>query len=105
VAICDSYACRLGKGTTAAIEGAQRFASRRRYFLKLDVERFYESIDHGVLESQIRRLIKDPNAHWLLDRIIEHSPPGSIGGKGLAIGNLTSQHLANLYLSPGSRTV
>ena len=100
VAILDSYACRQGKGSHAAVDRAQRFARRRRFFLKLDVRRFYDSVDHEVLRAQVRRLIKDPDLLWLLDRIIAHGPPGALPGKGMAIGNLTSQHLSNLYLSP-----
>jgi hypothetical protein len=100
VAIFDSYACRRGKGAHAAVDRAQLFARRAQYFLKLDIAKFYDSIDHQVLEAQVRRLVKDQDALRLLDTIIEHAPPGAPRGKSLAIGNLTSQHLSNLYLSP-----
>jgi RNA-directed DNA polymerase len=99
VAIHDSYACRRGKGAHAAVARAQGFARRHGWFLKMDVERFYDSVDHAVLRSRVRRLIKDPDVLWLLDTIIAHGPPGAPDGKGLPIGNLTSQHLANLYLA------
>jgi retron-type reverse transcriptase len=100
VAIFDSYACRKGKGSHAAVDRAQSFARRRGLFLKLDIRRFYDSVDHEVLRTQVRRLIKDPDLLWLLDTIIAHGPPDAPPGKSMAIGNLTSQHLSNLYLSP-----
>jgi hypothetical protein len=36
-AIQDSFACRTGKGNSAALERARYFAARHRYFLKLDI--------------------------------------------------------------------
>jgi len=98
VAIFDSYACRCGKGVHAAVARAQQFCQRWRYFLKLDVAKYYPSIDHDVLKVGVRRLVKDRAVLQLLDRIIDHGPPGAPVGKGLPIGNLTSQHFANLYL-------
>lgn len=96
--ICHSYACRKGKGTLAALGHARAIARRYPYFLKIDVRRFYETVDHGVLRALLRRRIKDRRLLALLDVIIDAGAPGSEPGKGLPIGNLTSQHLANLYL-------
>ncbi len=96
--IHDTYACRPGKGAHAAIERAQRFARRYRYFLKCDVRKYFQSIDHAVLKALMARLFKDAPLLDLLERIIAHGPPGAGPGKGLPIGNLTSQHFANLYL-------
>lgn len=97
-AIFDSYACRLGKGTHAAIARARQFARRHPYFLKCDVRKFFASVDHGVLIGLLERLFKERPLLDLLARIINHAPPDSPPGKGLPIGNLTSQHFANLYL-------
>jgi len=97
-AISDSYACRRGKGTHAAIARAQRLARRYPFFLKCDVRRFFASVDHRVLRTLLARLLKERMLLDLLDRIIDHGPPGAVPGKGLPIGNLTSQHFANLYL-------
>jgi len=98
-AISDSYACRPGKGTHAAVRRAQAFAGRFSYFLKLDIRKFFENADHSVLKRGLRRLVKDWRLLQLADRIIDHGAPGSPEGKGLPIGNLTSQHFANHYLS------
>lgn len=99
-AIFDSYACRPGKGSHAAVRRAQHFARRFGRFLKLDIQKFFENLDHEVLKASLRRLVKDARLLRLADRIIDHGAPGSAPGKGLPIGNLTSQHFANHYLSP-----
>lgn len=96
--IFDSYACRPGKGTHAAIARAQHFARRYRYVLKCDVRRYFERVDHTVLKTLLARQFKEASLLTLLNRIIDHAPPGAEPGKGLPIGNLTSQHFANRYL-------
>ena len=98
-AISDSYACRPGKGSHRAVRKAQCFSRRFGRFLKLDIRKFFETLDHKVLKTDLRRLVKDPRLLELADRIIEHGAPGSPPGKGLPIGNLTSQHFANHYLT------
>jgi RNA-directed DNA polymerase len=104
-AIFDSYACRTGKGAHAAVLRAQSFCRRSGYFLKLDVRKFFETADHAVLKALLRRSVKDPDVLWLVDTIIDHGAPGSPPGKGLPIGNLTSQHLANHCLTSVDRFV
>ncbi len=97
--IYDTYACRLGKGSHAAVIRAQSF-SRSTYFLKCDIRKYFQSIDHKILKHMLARLIKDAQVTTLLDRIIDHCLPGREPAVGLPIGNLTSQYFANLYLSP-----
>lgn len=104
-AIPDSYACRPGKGSHAAVKRAQSFTRRFRFFLKLDVRKFFETVDHEVLKASLRRLVKDEKLLALADRIIDYGAPGSPPGKGLPIGNLTSQHFANRYLSALDRFI
>ncbi len=99
-AIFDSYACRPGKGSHRAVRRAQQFSRRFGRFLKLDIRKFFETSDHEVLKAGLRRLVKDDRLLELADRIIAHGAPGSPSGKGLPIGNLTSQHFANYYLTP-----
>jgi hypothetical protein len=96
--IYDSYACRRATGTHAAIDRAQQFVRRWPFFLKCDVRRFFASVDHAVLRGLLACLFKEPELLALLDRIIAHGPPDAQPGLGLPIGNLTSQHFANLYL-------
>ncbi|MBK7963826.1 MAG: RNA-dependent DNA polymerase [Bdellovibrionales bacterium] len=96
--IFDSYACRNGKGAHLAVSRCQEFSRKFKYYLKCDIKKFFESIDHQILKNILQRMIKDSDLFWLLDIIIDHKVPGNADGKGLPIGNLTSQHFANLYL-------
>lgn len=95
--IHHSYACRKGKGTHAAVLYAFHQAKARPWFLKLDVRKYFDSIDHGVLKHQLGRLIKDRTLLNHLSLLIDSYQTSP--GKGLPIGNLTSQFFANLYLS------
>lgn len=93
----DSFASRPGRGTYKALERAQQKAGRYRYFAKLDVVKFFYSISHEVMMAQLCRLFKDPTLLMHFQNIIgsyEASP-----GRGLPIGNLTSQYFANHYLA------
>lgn len=62
--------------------------------MKCDVRKYFYRINHDVLKSQLRRLIKDRDVLWLLDMIVD-----STEGPGIPIGNHTSQWFAILYLS------
>jgi len=95
--IYHSYACRKGKGTHAAVRYAFKQCKSTPYFLKLDIRKYFDSINHEILKTQLRRLIKDKRVIALLDGIIDsyETEPG----KGVPIGNLTSQYFANMYLA------
>jgi len=95
-AIDDTYACRPGKGTHRAMLRAREFAGRFPFCLKMDIAHYFGSIDHGVLMALLERRFKDSDLLALFVTILasfEADP-----GKGLPIGNLTSQHFANFYL-------
>ena len=97
--IHDSYACRTGKGSHAAIRRAQAFSQPYEYVLKFDIKKYVASIDHGVLKKLLRNNLKDNRLLCLLELIIQHPfPDRRAEEKGLPIGNLTRQHFANLYL-------
>jgi hypothetical protein len=94
--IYNSYACRKGKGREAAIRRAEYFAGRHPFFLKMDVRKYFDSIPHEVLLGKLHKRFRDPALVALWERIVnsyETKP-----GRGLPIGALTSQHLANFYL-------
>ena len=97
--IHHSYACRVGKGSRRAIEYAKTNVRRYKYFLKLDVRKFFHSVNHELLAGIIARKIKDKDVLKLIDVILAHQPPATELGTGLPIGNLTSQHFANMYLN------
>jgi retron-type reverse transcriptase len=109
----DSYACRKGKGTHAAVERASFYARRFQYVLKCDVEKYFPSIDHAVLLDLITERIWDDGALWLIRTILEGSNPQPDAlryfpgddlfapferRRGIPIGNQTSQFFANVYL-------
>lgn len=99
--IYDSYACRRGKGTHAAMYRVRDFLRRlkrtcgRAYVLKADISRYFPSVAHEHLKDIIRRTIRCRDTLWLIDIIIDH---GGDNGRGLPIGALTSQLFANVYL-------
>lgn len=95
--IFHTYACRKGKGTHAAARYAFKCAKRTTYFLKLDVRKYFDSIDHTVLKNLLSRIIKDSRCLELLFSVIDSYETNK--SCGLPIGNLTSQFFANLYLS------
>jgi RNA-directed DNA polymerase len=91
----DTFSCIKRRGIHAAARGVQkalRDAPGSQYCLKLDIKKFYPSIDHEVLKGLLRRKFKDLELLWLLDEIIDSAP-------GLPIGNYLSQYLANFYLT------
>ncbi|MEI8096314.1 MAG: reverse transcriptase/maturase family protein [Spirochaetales bacterium] len=92
-----SYACRKGRGTHAAVMQAFHNGKGHNLYLQLDVRKYFDSIDHLVLKTLLRRLVKDHQILLLLDSLIDSY--GTCPGKGLPIGNLTSQFFANYYLS------
>jgi RNA-directed DNA polymerase len=96
--ISDSYACRTGKGSHHAIKRCQQFTKKSKYYLKCDIRKYFDSVDHAVLRKTLQKLIKDDQMMGLIDKVLKHAVPGSEDGKGLPIGNLTSQHFANFYL-------
>jgi len=96
--IHHTYACRVGKGSHAALQQAQWYAQRFPYFLKCDIRKYFQSVDHSTLNLLLARILKDRRVLELLSRIIAHPVAGHLPGKGIPIGNLTSQHFANLYL-------
>lgn len=99
--IYDTYACRIGKGTHAALCRLEDFL-RRYYrecgvdgwFLKGDIRQYFYSIDHSILKENLYPLLAEENVEWLLNQII-----CSASNPGLPLGNQSSQWFANFYLS------
>ncbi len=93
----DTYATRKGKGVYAALLRAGEFTRTNRYYLKLDVRKFFDSVHHDTLMMQLSRLFREQKVLEIFHKITdsyEASP-----GRGLPIGNLTSQYFANHFLS------
>lgn len=103
--ISDSYSCRLGKGTHRAMNRFQQFAyrvshndTRTCWVLKCDIRKFFASIDQSTLLQIIRMYIPDERICRLIRNIVGSFNSGTIG-KGLPLGNLTSQLLVNIYMN------
>jgi RNA-directed DNA polymerase len=101
--IADSYACRPGKGVHRARARAQQYARRFRYCLKLDVRHYFDSVSHELVLVQLSSCFKDQGFLWLMERILRSYECSS--GRGLPIGSLVSQYLANGYLGPLDRFI
>lgn len=102
--IFDSFSCRPGKGTHAAVDRLLHFlrressnSTRTVYVLKCDVQRFFASVDHAVLLRLFERHVPDVRLRALLERIVASF--STEPGKGIPLGNLTSQLFANVYLN------
>lgn len=103
--IYDSYSCRLGKGTHKAGERFKSFAgkisknnTKTCWILKCDIRKFFASIDQEILLKILNESIEDKDITWLLERVIK-SFYSTKEGKGLPLGNLTSQLLVNIYMN------
>ncbi len=91
----DTYSCIKGKGIHAAVnavKAALKNTTDTKYCLKLDIKKFYPSINHDILKQLLRKKFKDADLLWLLNGIIDSA-------SGLPIGNYLSQYLANFYLT------
>ncbi len=98
--IADSFSCRLNKGTLRALNRLQTTYwkasnndTKTVWVLKLDIKKFFASIDHEVLIDMLNEYIPDKDILWLLKQIIISFKPG------LPLGNLTSQLFVNIYMN------
>ncbi|MFZ6015675.1 MAG: reverse transcriptase domain-containing protein [Patescibacteria group bacterium] len=101
--IYDSYSCRLGKGTHAAVKRLRSFLNQASenntktvYALKCDVQKFFASVDHAILTNLLVKRIQDRSTIKLLTTVIDSFY--AVRGRALPLGNLTSQLFANVYL-------
>jgi len=103
--ISDSFSCRNNKGTHKAINRFREFGYKVSknntvtcWVLKCDIKKFFANIDQSVLLDILKYYISEPKVVWLLKEIIISFYSGSLG-KGLPLGNLTSQLFVNIYMN------
>lgn len=113
--IYDSCANRKGKGNLFALKrfdefkrkvsGNGRLASSRfdenfveGYCLKADIKHYFDNVDHKALVDIIRKKVEDKLTIILISKILDNFDC-EIKGKGMPLGNLTSQFFANVYLN------
>ena len=92
----DTYSCIKNRGIHKAAAKVKKALKEdpehTTYCLKMDVVKFYPSIEHDVLKMILRKKIKDQDLLWLLDLIIDSAD-------GVPIGNYLSQYFANIVLA------
>lgn len=112
--IPDSYACRPRRGIHRAATRIQHFLRTpgSQYACKIDVSKYYASVNHQLLYALLQKRILDPQLLHVLQQIIDSFESGATydhlfladsyyhtkGPRGIPIGNLTSQLFANIYL-------
>lgn len=103
--IYDSYSCRLDKGTHKGVKKLVSFVrkvsknyTRDCWALKCDIKKFFANVDQEILIDLLKTKVLDQNIIWLLKQVIE-SFNSKENGKGIPLGNLTSQVFANIYLN------
>ncbi|MBC8371045.1 MAG: RNA-directed DNA polymerase [Planctomycetes bacterium] len=94
--IFDSYACRKGKGLDAALARSIKFSRRGDWYLQLDIKKYFNTINHQVLNNLLRRRFKEAKLLDLFATVLDSYHV--LSGEGVPIGNLTSQFFANHYL-------
>ena len=101
--IYESFSSRVDKGMHKAHKCLKRYAwklsgndTREVWTLKCDIRKFFDSVDHSILLNILSKKL-DENTMWLVRQIISSFSKSS--GKGLPIGNLTSQLFSNIYLN------
>jgi len=96
--IYDTYSAIPNRGIHLGLERLHQAMEDReanKYCLKMDVKKYYPSINHDILKQIYRKIFKDPNLLWLLDEIID----STAGDAGIPIGNYLSQWSGNIYLA------
>ncbi len=102
--ISDSYSCRLNKGAHKAINRFRKMACQASqnntqtcWVLKCDIKKFFASVNHQMLLKILDERVPDKKVLKLLEKIIKSF--NIIPGRGLPLGNLTSQLFANICLN------
>lgn len=102
--IKNSYANRIGKGSHRAVLKLQKENKKYSWFLKMDITKYFQSVDQEILFKQIKRYIKDEKFLYYVKIIIDSYKetqipnPLTLNSTGMPIGNVTSQLFANIYL-------
>ena len=109
--IYDNAACRKDKGTLFAIKRLEKFLrdeyrkeqDNKIYFLKCDIKKYFQSIDHEVLLKLLNKIGFSSDEMWLIEKLVKEQPNNA--NVGLPLGNQSSQWFALLYLNVIDRFV
>ena len=112
--IDSNVAVRVNKGTSYGVKLVKKYIKNLNYnyyCLKIDIKKYFYSINHNILKDLLSKKIKDKLFLNILykiidssdeDYILEYAKKHNIGlkkGYSLPIGNLTSQILGIYYLN------
>ena len=105
--IYDAWSCRKDKGVVGAIKRTELFLRKYpgSFVWRADIKKFFDNINREKLIEMVSRKIADKKAIWLIKEIINSGNKKQPDGKGIPIGNLTSQVFANIYLNEFDRFV
>lgn len=96
--ITQSHGCRKGYGIHSARDSVQRSIRKHtddKYYLQLDIKKYFYSFDRLVLRALLQKKIKEPRMVRLMMMFTEYD-----SDKGVPIGNLLSQLYGLIYLNP-----
>jgi len=98
--IYDTFANRKGKGTLGTLKRFDEFMHKvsHGFALKADIKKYFENIDQKTLLKILKIRIKDESVLDLISIVLQNHKT-SRTGKGMPLGNLTSQFFANIYLA------
>lgn len=104
-----SFSGRIGKGTHKAVAMLKKQTSvikrseKRCWAMKCDVRKYFENINHKILLDILRNKVSEEKIFNLLQIIVESFHKET--GKGVPLGNITSQIFANIYLNESDKFV
>lgn len=102
--IYDSYACIDNKGTHRCARRINKFMKEAQwkwgnsaYIIKIDIRKFFYTIDRNILKNILRKFIRCDDTLWLIFKIIDSA--NTLSEYGLPLGNTLSQFCANIYMN------
>lgn len=81
------------RGVQVTKNWIQKHEKETKYCLKMDIKKFFNSIDQGILLKKLRKIIRDKKYFEYLEKIIKTV------SKGIPLGFTTSQWFANFILT------
>lgn len=94
--ISQTYSCIKKRGihkNLSDLTKSLKDVENTKFCLKIDIRKFYESVNLNILKNKLQNKFKDKDLLILLSNIIDSN------SSGLPLGNYLSQFLANFYLN------
>lgn len=108
----DVYSARIGKGTHYGVNRlwmmlrkVSRNFTSACWVLKCDIRKLYDSVDHAILIELIGQRVSDDRVMRVVEAVVSSFHTEGRVGKGIPIGNVTSQIFTNIYLNELDRFV